>query len=468
MHGNFYEWCADHWHASYVGAPADGSAWIDHDKAAARRVLRGGSWFSAARRVRSASRDHAGPGHRIYIGFRCARVQVASGAEQVAAPADPARRPGAERGRPQGPTGAAALLRVGAAVPCPAPRGGAFLIRSDWEELRFRRFDRPAWASAVGRDKYGLFCTFAVPGTEIIQRMRWIPPGRFRMGSPDDEPDRFADEGPVHEVTLAEGFWLFDTPCTQALWQAVMDRNPSRFESPTRPVEQVSYDDAQSFLTKLNALLPGLSLALPSEAQWEYACRAGTETATYAGKMDILGEHNAPVLDGIAWYGGNSGVDYDLPDGADSSNWPEKAYAHARAGTRPVAGKAANGFGLYDMLGNVMEWCADHWHNSYEGAPVDGSPWIDPDKAAANRVLRGGSWGNAARNVRSACRDASGPAYRYARIGFRCARVQGYSEATAAAEGREEQAPGAERGAATTSPQRARGADSAKRTKRRK
>ena len=250
----------------------------------------------------------------------------------------------------------------------------------------------PSWADDWGIDAHGRWVMFSVSdadGTRVTQRMRWIPPGRFTIGSPDDEPGRFGDEGPQQEIAIASGYWLFDTPCTQALWQAVMGKNPSNFQSPTRPVEQVSFNDVRQFLRRINARIPGLNLSLPSEAQWEYACRAGTTAATYAGAMDMLSDYNAPVLDAIAWYGGNSGVEFELDNGYDSSDWPDKQYEHTKAGTHPVGQKAPNAWGLYDMLGNVWEWCADHWHDSYAGVPLDGSAWVDK-RGAAGRVIRGG------------------------------------------------------------------------------
>jgi formylglycine-generating enzyme required for sulfatase activity len=282
----------------------------------------------------------------------------------------------------------------------------------------------PAWASEWGQDREGVFVGFTVGG--VTQLMRWIPPGRFLMGSPKGEPGRFNDEGPQHEVTIARGFWLADTPCTQALWQAVMGGdNPSEFKSPDRPVEHVSWDDVQEFLKRINGRVPGLELRLPSEAEWEYACRAGTATALYTGNIEILGERNAPALDPIAWYGGNSGVDFDLDNGVDSSGWNEKQYSHTRAGTRRVGLKTVNPWGLYDMLGNVWDWCADHWHDSYQGAPADGGAWVEATaEAGAYRVIRGGSWLVIARRVRSAYRSRFEPGYRGGGLGFRCARVQ--------------------------------------------
>ncbi|MSP00162.1 MAG: formylglycine-generating enzyme family protein [Acetobacteraceae bacterium] len=282
---------------------------------------------------------------------------------------------------------------------------------------------KPAWASATGSDTFGTWADIAVPaarGPAVVQRLRLIPAGRFKMGSPDNEPGRYADEGPVHDVTVAEPFWLFDTPCTQALWEAVMGGNPSYFKSPTRPVERVSGQEAQHFLAEVNGRIPGLDLTLPSEARWEYACRAGTDTATYAGPIRILGKHNAPVLNKIAWYGGNSGQDFALDNGVDSSGWAEKQYPHRKAGTHPVKGKDPNARGLYDMLGNVWEWCEDVWHDNYQDVPSDGDAWLGG--GAAGRVVRGGSWDDEARLARAACRLQLDPADRGNDVGFRCAR----------------------------------------------
>ena len=159
----------------------------------------------------------------------------------------------------------------------------------------------PLWASEWGEDRSGVFVAFTLD--DITQRLRWIPAGKFLMGSPEEETQGLATadqeqawfdhEHPQHEVYMSQGFWLFDTPCTQALWTAVMGDNPSRFQSPDRPVEQVSWDDVQEFLHRINARVPGLELVLPTEAQWEHACRAGTDTALYTGPIDILGERNA-------------------------------------------------------------------------------------------------------------------------------------------------------------------------------
>jgi formylglycine-generating enzyme required for sulfatase activity len=250
----------------------------------------------------------------------------------------------------------------------------------------------PTWASEWGEDRlHGPWCGFEVKG--VVQRLRWIPPGVFWMGSPADEEGRFPGEGPRHLVSIDFGFWMFDTPCTHALWEAVMGENPSHFkvadrpkEGADRPVESVSWEQCQEFLTTLSSRLDSLELSLPSEAQWEYACRAGTETARYSENLDA-----------IAWYGGNSGDE-----------------------THSVASNEANSWGLYDVLGNVWEWCADVWVNDYtEKARAAGV-----ESASAHRVIRGGSWANGARVVRAAYRNDFEPSYRSNRVGFRCAEFR--------------------------------------------
>ena len=250
----------------------------------------------------------------------------------------------------------------------------------------------PAWASEWAEDRlHGPWCAFEVG--DVVQRLRWIPPGVFRMGSPEDEEGRFSDEGPRHLVSIDSGFWMFDTPCTQALWEAVMGENPSQFnvadrpkERADRPVESVSWEQCQEFLTALNSRLDGVQLSLPSEAQWEYASRAGTETARYSENLDA-----------IAWYDENSGNK-----------------------THSVAGKEANSWGLYDILGNVREWCADVWVNDYtEKARASAA-----ESASAHRVIRGGSWNDGAQDVRAAYRDHSEPSDRDSDLGFRCAEFR--------------------------------------------
>ena len=139
---------------------------------------------------------------------------------------------------------------------------------------------RPDWASESGMDIYGLWAEFTV--NQVTQRMRWIPPGEFQMGSPEDEPERNHDEM-LHHVTLTEGYWLADTTCTQALWESVMGSNPSEFKGPDRPVETVSWDEVKQFIEMLNVKVPGLQCGLPSEAQWEYAARAGSQGAFWWG-----------------------------------------------------------------------------------------------------------------------------------------------------------------------------------------
>jgi formylglycine-generating enzyme required for sulfatase activity len=420
MHGNVWEWCADLWSNSHDGADPLGKPRLESQKGLRYRVVRGGSWKGYAMNGRAAIRLRFAPvGRYNFLGFRPAGGQVPSTSKpEASAVWDPSGR--AERGL------VAERVRVAPGrEACIGLPTAPFILRTDRAELvvQHRTLETLPWASAVGRDRYGLWSEFTYEG--VLQRLRWCPPGRFLMGSPADEPGRYDDEGPQTEITLAEGFWLFDTPVTQALYEAVTgEKNPSRFPSPDRPVEQVSWEDTGRFLERINRDLPGLDLGLPSEAQWEYACRAGSHEATYAGPMDILGERNAPILEDIAWYGGNSGVGFDLENGVDSSDWEEKAHDHKTAGTRPVKGKAPNPWGLHDMLGNVWEWCADKWSDDHDGADPFGKPRLESEKGERNRVVRGGSWLSDARYCRAAFRSRFAPDVRLNYLGFRPAGGQ--------------------------------------------
>ena len=258
------------------------------------------------------------------------------------------------------------------------------VLDSGYCQLTLAPFRRPPWATAAGRDRYGLWADASIAG--VTHRFRWIPPGRFRMGSPESEDGRWDDsESPQFDVTISKGFWLGETPCTQELWSAATGENPSHFKSLDRPVEQVSWEDCSDFVTKLNDLESTDEYRMPTEAEWEYACRAATETSTYAGELEVLGECNGPILDEIAWYSGNSGVEFDLENGYDSSDWPNKQFDHKQAGSRVVRQKKPNEWGLYDMLGNVWEWVSD-WYGSYSGEHE-----VDPAGPAegSNRVCRG-------------------------------------------------------------------------------
>ncbi len=232
---------------------------------------------------------------------------------------------------------------------------------------------------------------------------RLIPPGSFTMGSPLSESQRFNGEV-QHPVTLTKAFYCGKFEVTQGQWEQVMGSNPSRFKNAGKnaPVENVSRDDCKAFIEKLCQMegVPGRTYRFLTEAEWEYACRAGTQTALYSGEIDILGVNNAPALDPIAWYTGNSGVDYE--GACDSSGWLEKQYDHKRAGTHPVGGKRPNGFGLYDMIGNVWTWCQDLFGDYPRSTVTDPSG----PRAGMLDVFRGGGWDDIPRGCRSAVRGA--------------------------------------------------------------
>ena len=223
--------------------------------------------------------------------------------------------------------------------------------------------------------------------------MIWVEGGAFQMGGTDENAsDR---EIPIHQVNVPS-FYIGKYPVTQELWEAIMGNNRSGFEGPQHPVDSVSWNDAKEFIQQLNRQ-SSQSYRLPTEAEWEFAARGGihTEEYLYSGS-DKLSE--------VGWYVQNSGSQ-----------------------TQPVGQLLENELGLFDMSGNVLEWCEDDFHDNYEGAPVDGSAWIDRPERAGGRVLRGGDWGSRARNCRVSSRTRGGPGGRNRFVGFRLVlpRVQG-------------------------------------------
>ena len=251
------------------------------------------------------------------------------------------------------------------------------------------RKDSPSGLSQEGTDFYG---SWMDPKARFV----WINPGTFQMGSNSGtDPDRFSDEVP-HRVTLTRGFWLLDHEVTQREYSWVTGKTPSYFQGDAaRPVEQVSWDDAVAFCKSLTDLdraqgriRADQAYRLPTEAEWEYAARAGSTGARYT----VDGKNVVESLDLIAWHTGNSG-----------------STTHAVKELKP------NAWGLYDMMGNVWEWCSD-WYGAYPSGSV-----TDPTGPSSGsfRVLRGGSWSFGARGVRSAVRGGSVPGHRSLNLGFR-------------------------------------------------
>ena len=232
-------------------------------------------------------------------------------------------------------------------------------------------------------------------GDGVVLELVLIPAGPFDMGSPDNEAGPWRGrEGPVHRVRITKPFYMGKYEVTQEVWEKVMGSNPSEFKGAKNPVENVSWEDCQDFLKKLNALAKAQgTFRLPTEAQWEYACRAGTKTRFCSGDAD------AGLAD-YAWYDANSGNT-----------------------THPVGTKKPNAWGLYDMHGNVQEWCADWYGKDYYGK----SPRDDPTGPAVGnvRVLRGGVWNDSPGYCRSASCSYLAPTSRFDDygLGFRVVAV---------------------------------------------
>jgi formylglycine-generating enzyme required for sulfatase activity len=315
-------------------------------------------------------------------------------------------------------------------------RTATFLLRQPRQTQGFREVlrgsptgDAPFERLMSEAERVSQFFTeeLSVPNQALALTMLWIPPGRFWMGSPETEPERRDSEGPQHLVQL-QGFFMSQTPINQAQWRAVagsqerpgegwgrrLNPNPSRFQGDKfglfpgeantdhRPVEQVSWLEAMEFCSRLSQRT-GRTYTLPSEAQWEYACRAGTTTPFHFGDMI------SPEL-------GNYCGDFAYADGPKGIH---------REQTTPVGMFPANACGLHDMHGNVWEWCLDEWHKSYDGAPTDGRAWVDAAEGekskepAKTKLLRGGSWSSIPRFCRSAFRFHDRPVLAYSYVGFR-------------------------------------------------
>lgn len=330
------------------------------------------------------------------------------------------------------------------------PGEGPWTIRTPFAESVIAEVPRPSWAIEWGRDEKGLYVLAPSPigGTERLdwvtpqhaddvlqiaggrgfhadrvflgpgmflgadlefglyldvpfgttsQRFRWIEPGEFWMGSQEDEAERYEDEGPRHQVRLTEGYWLAETACSQSVWVSVMGSNPSMFtDDPQNPVEQVSWDDVQGFLRKVGKRLPGLKADLPTEAEWEYACRAGSEKA-------------------FSW---GEGITPDQANYDARRSFATSPMDESRKLTMPVKSYTPNAWGLYQMHGNVLEWCSDDLR------AYDGEPQIDPrglvgDGADTKRALRGGSWFSLSNWLRAAYRIPGSRDERDDSVGFR-------------------------------------------------
>lgn len=294
-------------------------------------------------------------------------------------------------------TGKSRILHIGGqrlvveALTRPEWAGGFSCSANGWE--------KPA-IQPTGEDEYGIYFDLVLPQPfpkrsrreHLTQRFRYIPPQTFLMGSPKDEQGRSGNET-QHPVTLTQGYWLADTTVTQSFWEAVMGTNPSHFNGAQRPVETVSWDDTQAFLQKLQQYWRLLDVRLPFEAEWECACRAGTTTAfSFGGKNDLNTEK---VNYSGKWDGYNSGGE-----------------------TKSVKSYPPNKWGLYEMHGNVWEWC-QNWYGKYPAKLVS-DPLVRGSESG-QRVMRGGSWSNVGWNCRSANRFRNVSNYRDFRLGFRLA-----------------------------------------------
>ena len=402
MHGNVWEWVHD-WKANYfTGAQTD----PEGPASGSRRVKRGGSWGTDGTYLRSAERGSDTPGlHNSYVGFRVGfqavqpdtanpELELFGGASVTREAGQAWAEPGAA-GHDARDGNLTSSVTVSGSVDMNTT--GTYILTYSVADAAGNTATANRTVTVVGSRTVDLNATVAMD-------MIWCPPGTFTMGSPTTEVGRGTNET-EHNVSLTKGFYLGKYEVTQAQYEAVMTGNtnslsptPSQWPgNPDRPVEKVSWADAQIFLTRLNAqqsanIPTGWAYVLPTESQWEYACRAGTTTA-YSWGATIA----------------SSNANYNWDGGANDGNDFKQ--------TRDVGQYGANPWGFFDMHGNVFEWTAD-W---YQAAYPTGNPVMDPTGSASgsNRVRRGGSWLGGVSHTRSAYRSSFNPSTRAKDFGFR-------------------------------------------------
>jgi formylglycine-generating enzyme required for sulfatase activity len=415
MHGNVWEWVED-WYQRYgSGAQIDPQG----PAAGVARVFRGGSFDHSDQDSRSAVRNNFVPdSYRYFLGARLARLaetgsenrmpHVEAGADQKVQVGMTVQLDGRGSFDLDGPEALAyhwtapagiELLEAASAQPWfVAKAAGRYVFRLVVND-GLAESESDEVAIVVEGEPSGKTQVVALPGG-VTMELVWIQPGTFTMGSPDSEPGRDGNEGPQHQVTISQGFWLGKYEITQGQWLAVMGTKPwggqpDVQDSPDNPAMNISWNDVQGFIQKLNQAAGTGVYRLPTEAEWEYACRAGTETRWSFGDDESR-------LKEYAWY-------YDNTCGA------RECYPHA-AGTR-----LPNPWGLYDMHGNVWEWCQD-WYDSYSsGAQTD--PPGPATGTSGLKAKRGGGFGYVPRLLRSAERSYNPPDVRY-RMGARLRRTK--------------------------------------------
>jgi formylglycine-generating enzyme required for sulfatase activity len=387
MHGNVREWCAD-WKGPYpeedLTDPQGSITGMTMVSRHGNRVLRGGSWHSELGCCRADDRCGSEPDYRdSEVGFRVVLHRSEETGQQEREL--PVFRQGGEAllrpivldayDRSQGHSGPDAAIFNAVCVQQHIPAARAIqIVKEEWERW---------WKAHPPKPPASIF------SNSLDMKFAWMPPGSFLMGCPYGE-NGDADEKPQQKVTLTRGFWLGVHPVTQGQWKAVMGGNPSHFKGDDLPMEEVSWDDCQEFCKKLTRK-DGQIYRLPTEAEWEYACRAGTRSAYAFG--DSLS--------------------------ADQANFGENLGKTSKVGSYP-----ANAWGLFDMHGNVLEWCAD-WFGRYPEfdsfGPYPQVDLIDPQNSicSGKRVLRGGSWWNHSRNCRAAIRHDHASDHRGYNVGFR-------------------------------------------------